>query len=160
MKFPRQEYWSGLPCPSPGDLPDPGIKPRSPTLQADSLPFESPGKPITLYCFLVTKSCPILCNPKHCSPPGSSAHGFCWGKNTGVGCHFLFQGIFLTQGWILLLLLGRRILYHWAITEVLMYIIYLYVYTQKCINLNLYCTHFSPSCFTQYLINTPCSKQK
>ena len=38
MGFSRQEYWSGLSCPSPGDLPDPGIKPRSPALQADSLP--------------------------------------------------------------------------------------------------------------------------
>ena len=45
MEFSRQEYWSGLPFPSPGDLPDPGIKPRFPTLQADSLPFESPGSP-------------------------------------------------------------------------------------------------------------------
>ena len=44
MKFPRQEYWSGLPFPSTGDLPDPGIKPECPALQADSLPFESPGK--------------------------------------------------------------------------------------------------------------------
>ena len=44
MKFSRQEYWSGLPCPSPGDLPDPGIKPKSPTLQADSLPSEPPGE--------------------------------------------------------------------------------------------------------------------
>ena len=43
--FPRQEYWSGLPFPSPGGLPDPGIKPRSPALQADSLPSEPPGKP-------------------------------------------------------------------------------------------------------------------
>ena len=39
----RQEYWSGLSFPSPGDLPDPGIVPRSPTLQADSLPTEPPG---------------------------------------------------------------------------------------------------------------------
>ena len=46
MGFSRQEYWSGLPFPSPGDLPDPGIEPRSPTLQADSLPSEPPGKPI------------------------------------------------------------------------------------------------------------------
>ena len=37
MRFPRQEYWSGLPFPSPGDLPDPGIKPGSASLQADSL---------------------------------------------------------------------------------------------------------------------------
>ena len=42
----RQEYWSGLPFPSPGDLPDPGIKPGSPTFQADSLTSEPPGKPI------------------------------------------------------------------------------------------------------------------
>ena len=41
-----QEYWSGLPCPSPGDLPDPGIVPGSPALQADSLPAELPGKPM------------------------------------------------------------------------------------------------------------------
>ena len=40
MEFSRQEYWNGLPFPSPGDLTDPGIEPRSPTLQADSLPSE------------------------------------------------------------------------------------------------------------------------
>ena len=40
MGFPRQEYQSGLPFPSPGDLPNPGIKPRSPALQVDSLPIE------------------------------------------------------------------------------------------------------------------------
>ena len=40
MGFSRQEYWSGLPFPSPGDLPDPGIEPRSPALQADALPSE------------------------------------------------------------------------------------------------------------------------
>ena len=45
MVFFRQEYWSGLPCPPPGDLPNPRIKPRSPTLQEDSLPSEPPGKP-------------------------------------------------------------------------------------------------------------------
>ena len=48
MEFSRQEYWSGLPFPSPGDLPDPGIKPESPTLQADALPSEPPGKSLTL----------------------------------------------------------------------------------------------------------------
>ena len=44
MGFPRQRYWSGLPFPSSGDLPDPGIESRSPALQADSLPAEPPGK--------------------------------------------------------------------------------------------------------------------
>ena len=44
MRFSRQEYWSGLPCPSPGGLPDPGIEPGFPTLQADSLLPKPPGK--------------------------------------------------------------------------------------------------------------------
>ena len=43
--FSREEYWSGLPCPPPGALPNPGIEPRFPTLQADSSPSEPPGKP-------------------------------------------------------------------------------------------------------------------
>ena len=45
MGFSRQEYWSGLPFPSPGDLPNPGIKPGSPALQTDALPSEPIGKP-------------------------------------------------------------------------------------------------------------------
>ena len=45
MGFSRQEYWSGLPFPSPGDLPNPWIEPGSPTLQADALTSEPPGKP-------------------------------------------------------------------------------------------------------------------
>ena len=45
MGFPKQEYWSGLPCPPPGDLPNPGIEPGSPALQAGSLATEPPGKP-------------------------------------------------------------------------------------------------------------------
>ena len=47
MGFSRQESWSGLPVPSPGDLPDPGIEPGSPAVQADSLPREPPGKYLT-----------------------------------------------------------------------------------------------------------------
>ena len=46
MRFSRQEYWSGLPFPSPVEHPNPGIEPGSPTLQADSLPSEPPGNPI------------------------------------------------------------------------------------------------------------------
>ena len=45
MGFSRQGCWSGLPFPSPGDLSNPGIEPRSPALWADALPFEPPGKP-------------------------------------------------------------------------------------------------------------------
>ena len=60
--FSRQEYWSGLPFPSPGDLPNPGIEPRSPALEADALTSEPPGKKVGLYKEIL-KSCfpsPIL----------------------------------------------------------------------------------------------------
>ena len=57
MGFSRQEYWSGFPFPSSGDLPDPGVEPRSPVLQADTLPTEPPGKPI---CMLKGSSFLIL----------------------------------------------------------------------------------------------------
>ena len=48
MGFSRQEYWSVLPLPSPGDLPEPGIEPGSPAFQTDPLWSESPGKPLLL----------------------------------------------------------------------------------------------------------------
>ena len=58
-EFSRQDYWSGLSFPSPGDLPNLGIKPGSPTLQADSSPSEPPGKPnllisTAIYCSLMS----------------------------------------------------------------------------------------------------------
>ena len=59
MAFSRQEYSSRLPVPSPGDLPDPGIEPGSPTMQADSLPSEPPGNPwggAFKCCYLVAQN--------------------------------------------------------------------------------------------------------
>ena len=56
MGFSRQRYWSGLPFPSPADLPNPGIKPGSPTLQADTLPSEPPGKPQSGRIYLYSES--------------------------------------------------------------------------------------------------------
>ena len=56
MGFSRQEYWSGLPFPSPGDLPDPGIEPRSPALEADALASEPPGKMLKVLTLNFTKS--------------------------------------------------------------------------------------------------------
>ena len=53
MEFSRQQYWSGLPFLSPGVLPDPGIEPRSPTLQVDSLPSEPLGNPVIKFWFSV-----------------------------------------------------------------------------------------------------------
>ena len=63
----QAKYWSGLPFPSPGDLPHPGIKPGSPALQADSLPSEPPSE--------VAQAYPTLANPMDFSPPSSSIHG-------------------------------------------------------------------------------------
>ena len=57
MAFSRPEYWSGLPFPSPGDLPDPGIEPRSPAFQADTLTSEPPGKPMVIS---ETKETPVI----------------------------------------------------------------------------------------------------
>ena len=56
MGFSRQEHWSRLPFPSPGDLPDPGIEPKSPALQADSLPTERLSLPFQSYIVLVHKT--------------------------------------------------------------------------------------------------------
>ena len=53
MEFSRQEYWSGLPVPFPGDLPDPGVEPGSPALLTDVLPSEPPGKLMTYYLLLI-----------------------------------------------------------------------------------------------------------
>ena len=60
MGFSRQEYWSGLPFPSPGDLPDPGIEPRSPTLEADALTSEPPGKPLQYLCLPIDMKSAII----------------------------------------------------------------------------------------------------
>ena len=82
MEFSRQEYWSGSPFPSPGYLPNPGIEPGSPTLQADALPSEPPGKSLLSHGSnreVVAKSCPTLCDPIDCSPPHSSVHGILQG---------------------------------------------------------------------------------
>ena len=67
--FSRQEYWSGLPCPPPGDLPNPGIEPMSPTLQADSLLSELPGKPSQFARAAIAKSRKLdgLCNENELS---------------------------------------------------------------------------------------------
>ena len=67
MGFSRQEYWSASPFPSPGGLPDPGIKPRSPALQSDSLLTE-------VQFHSVAQSCPTLFDPMDYSTPGFPVH--------------------------------------------------------------------------------------
>ena len=69
MGFSRQEYGSGLLFPSPGNLPDPGIKPGSPTLQADSLPSEPPMKPYTFtVCWYVDFLFSVAVNVLYIAP--------------------------------------------------------------------------------------------
>ena len=90
MGFSRQEYWSGLPFPSPGDLPEPGIKPKSPALQVYSLPSELLGEALRqaihrTYRYVIQNGqrpllqlllwLPALCSYKDYRPPSSSAHG-------------------------------------------------------------------------------------
>ena len=104
MGFSRQEYWSGLPFPSPGDLPDPGSNPCLLCLlhwQADSLPNVPPESESESE---VAQSCLTL---TRLLPPWDSPD-----KNTEVGCHFLLQGFFPTQGLNLGLPHCRQMVYH------------------------------------------------
>ena len=76
LGFPRQEYWSGLPCPSLGDLPDPGIDPESPALTGRFFITEPPGKSLLGAAAAKSlQSCPTLCDSRDDSPPGSSVPG-------------------------------------------------------------------------------------
>ena len=79
MEFSRQEYWNELPCPHPGDLPDPGFEPTSPALT---------GGFSTIMPYLVAQSCLTLCDPMAYIPPGSS-----------VGCLALLQGSSQPRDW-------------------------------------------------------------
>ena len=129
MEFSRQEFWSGLPFPFPGDLPDPGIKPESPALQAYSLPFKLLGEALKqvinrTYRYVIQNGerpllqlllcLPTLCNYKDYRPPSSSAHGIFQAKILEWITISFSRGIFLTQGLKTHFLLGRQILYHWV----------------------------------------------
>ena len=65
MGFSRQEYWSGFPCPSLGDLPHPGVDTTFPVLQSDSLPVEPPGKPVYVYMYVFVFLVYVLGSSSH-----------------------------------------------------------------------------------------------
>ena len=102
----QEEYWSGLPCPPTGDLPNPGTEPQCLALQADPLPLEPDGTtfPLTswhqrsqwelllLFITVCAQSCPTLCDPVDCSPPGSSVHGRYSKQEYWRGLPFPFPG--------------------------------------------------------------------
>ena len=142
MGFFRQEYWSGLPFPSPGDLPDPGMEPTSlmsPALAGGFfLSLAPPGKSSScsssskqLVCVFSGLSCGEQFELDACmlscfvlsdslGPHGlQPARLLCpWdspGKNTGAGCHAYLRGIFPTQGWnphSCVSFTDRQVLYH------------------------------------------------
>ena len=115
--FSRQEYWNGLSFPAPGDLPDPGVEPRSPALRADSSPAEPQGRVSMCggVCVWVVRLCLTLCDPLDCSPPGFSVHGIPQVRTLEwvvISCSRVFspprdQTCISHVSWI-----GRQVLYH------------------------------------------------
>ena len=98
MELSKQEYWSGLPFPSPGDLLNPGTEPRSPVLQADALPSEPPGKPIwNTEPQRSAHKWKLLVMSDSLQPHGLYSPWNSLSLNAGVGSRFLLQGIFPTQ---------------------------------------------------------------
>ena len=96
MGFSRQECWSELPCPCPGDLPDSGIKTTSLMSPAMTGGFFTTSATWEAICcavlYLVAQSCLTLCDPMDYSLLGSFVHGDSPDKNTGVGCYALPPG--------------------------------------------------------------------
>ena len=121
MGFPMQEYWSGLPFPSPGDHPNPGIEPMSPTLAGGFVTTQPRESESESHSVLLDSLWPHgLSDQISCSVvsdslrPHESQHARPWnspGQRTGVGSHSLLQGIFATQILNPGLLHCRQILY-------------------------------------------------
>ena len=84
----RPEYWSGQLFSSPGNLPNPGIEPRSPTLQADSLPAEPPGKPLRTHCLHPHTAPGIIASPSREGRLCQDTHALCWSVRLWTGCPF------------------------------------------------------------------------
>ena len=128
--FSRQEYWSEMPFPSPGNLLNTASEFASPMLQVNSWPLSHLGSSTWL---IQIRSDQSLSHVRHFATswkhrsPGSSVSGNFPSKNTGVVCHFLLQGIFLTQGSKLCLLHWTWILYCWATWEVPNHIVVIFL---------------------------------
>ena len=117
MEFSRQEYWSGLLFPSPGDLSDPGIKPGSPALRADSFIDWATWEGYHTGKFLPNLPLPLDSGdglaksyPMDCSPPGFSVLGVSQAKILEWVAISFFRGSFWPRGWTRVLLHGRQIL--------------------------------------------------
>ena len=108
MEFSRPEYWSRQSFPSPGDLPNPGIEPKSPTLQTDSLPAEPKGKPKSESRSVVSDSL---------WPHGPYSLWNSLGQNTGVGSLSLLQGSSQPRDWTQVSHIAGRFFTSWATRE-------------------------------------------
>ena len=109
MGFPRQESWSGLPFPPPGDLPDPGIKPTSPALAGRFFTTEPAGSSFQ------SRSRVQLCDPVDCGPPSSSVHGVSQARALAWGAISSSRGSSRPRNrTCICLLLRRQVLYHWC----------------------------------------------
>ena len=125
----QPEYWSGLPVPSPGDLPDPEVKPRYPTLQADYLPSEPPGKCITMYNQVYVIIIPIS-QVEELSLVEVKSFDQCHTKTLGWIIFLLWASVSLfceVSEWISLIIFSNRTLISKADTETQ------YIKQQSCI---------------------------
>ena len=91
MGFPRQEYWNGLPFPSPGDLPDPGIKPTPPALAGGFFITEPPEKPIYLARLYKIDTLKIASEPESFYNGSNPFHQRRFKPNTVLLCFFLME---------------------------------------------------------------------
>ena len=102
MGFSRQEYWSGLPCPPPGDLPNPGIKtssPVTPALQVDSLQLSHRGSPYPLFSS-VAQSCLPLCSPMDGGAWWTLVHGVAKSRTQLSDFTFTFNAVEGLSWWL------------------------------------------------------------
>ena len=111
--FPRQEYWSGLPCLPPGVFPTQGWNLCLLYWQAGPLPLSHRGK----IKMLTTQSCLGLCNPVDCSPPGSSVHRSLQARTLEWVAMPSSRGSSPPRDKVCVAYIGRRVLYHWATWE-------------------------------------------
>ena len=115
MGFPRQEYWSRLPFPSPGELPNPGIKLVSPALQMDSLPLSHLGG--KKKWSEVAQLCLTLCDPMDCSLSGSSVHGIFQARVLDCIAISFFRGSSWPRNWTWVSRIAGRRFTVWATRE-------------------------------------------
>ena len=114
VEFSRREYWSGLPFPSPGNLPDPRMEPRSLALQADSLPTEPPGKPIV---FTNHNTIKLEISAKNCTSRNLWPHGILQARIPEWVAIPFSRGSSQSRDWTHVYRIAGRLFTSWAARE-------------------------------------------